>query len=218
MAADRKLDIIGICDHNSAENVEATIRAADNVGNLRVFGGMEITTAEEVHIVGLFEKVQSVLQLQQTIYANLPPGENDVTVFGEQIIVNESDEINGYNNKLLIGATNLSLSEVVEKIHQQGGIAIASHVEREAFSIMSQLGFIPIGLPIDAIELSQSRNISLMMKTSGIDKYPLLVSSDAHSLKEIGQSITEFEIAEATITEIKKAFSSTEGRKITIRA
>ena len=35
-----------------------------------------------------------------------------------------------------------------------GGIAIASHIDREAFGIVGQLGFIPEGLSLDALELS----------------------------------------------------------------
>ena len=49
------LDVIGICDHNTAENVPA-VRCAGSELNLRVLGGMEITTQEEVHILALFDE------------------------------------------------------------------------------------------------------------------------------------------------------------------
>ena len=51
------LGMIAICDHNSAANTEAVQKAAG--GLLTVIAGMEITTAEEVHVIGLFPTVQS---------------------------------------------------------------------------------------------------------------------------------------------------------------
>ena len=46
------LDSIAVCDHNSAENAGAVQRAG-NAAGLAVIPGMEITSAEEVHILGL---------------------------------------------------------------------------------------------------------------------------------------------------------------------
>ncbi|UCF16607.1 MAG: PHP domain-containing protein, partial [Phycisphaerales bacterium] len=45
------LDMIGICDHNSAENAGAVMRAGERAG-LAVIPGMEVTSREEVHILG----------------------------------------------------------------------------------------------------------------------------------------------------------------------
>ncbi|MCK4422275.1 PHP domain-containing protein, partial [candidate division WOR-3 bacterium] len=103
-ALELNIDIIGICDHNSAENVQA----AKNAGakkKITVLAGMEITSVEEVHIIALFDKTQDILKLQDIIYEKLPPEENKEEFFGQQIIVNEFDEVEGYNKKLLIGAT-----------------------------------------------------------------------------------------------------------------
>lgn len=217
-AMKRQLDIIGICDHNSAENVQATINAAKRVGKLIVFGGMEITTAEEVHIISLFDSINSILRLQSTVYAHLPPAKNIADVFGEQIIANEYDEVDGYNTRLLMSATSLSLTDVVQIIQERGGIAIASHVDRNAFSITYQLGFIPTDLPLDAVELSHIALASQSSKTiRGIEGFPSITASDAHALGEIGQGITEFYIAEPTIVEFKKALNAIAGRKITIQ-
>ncbi len=51
-AVARGLDVIAICDHNTAENVRYVIRAAEREP-LRIIPGMEITTSEEVHILAL---------------------------------------------------------------------------------------------------------------------------------------------------------------------
>ena len=49
------LDMIGICDHNSAENVMAVKKAAEKEG-LTVIGGIEVTSREEIHILALFDE------------------------------------------------------------------------------------------------------------------------------------------------------------------
>ena len=48
------LDMIAICDHNSAENTAAFIRAGDEKG-LKVLPGIEVTSREEIHLIALFD-------------------------------------------------------------------------------------------------------------------------------------------------------------------
>ena len=40
--------------------------------------------------------------------------------------MNEYDEVEGFNGRLLIGATDLPLQEIIAGIHGEGGIAIAA--------------------------------------------------------------------------------------------
>lgn len=217
-AEEMKLDIIAICDHNSAENVKATINAAKGK-NLTVLAGMEVTSSEEVHVIALLNTVKAVLTLQDLVYSTLLPGENNEELFGQQIIANEFDEVEGYNNKLLIGATTLSLEEIVKTIHTYGGLAIASHIDRETYSIIGQLGFIPKDLNIDALEISpHTTRAQVNINIPKTEKYPLVRSSDAHFLKDIGKVITSFLLAQPSFNEIKMAFSQRDGRKIVMEA
>jgi PHP family Zn ribbon phosphoesterase len=214
----KKLDMIAICDHNSAENLRAASSAARDT-NLTVLAGMEITSSEEVHVIGLFEDVDIALVMQQLVYQHLAPGENKEELFGEQIIVNEFDEVEGYNRRLLIGATSLSISEIVQEIHQLGGLAIASHVDRETYSIIGQLGFIPDDLELDALEISSSiTHADAATKTPEIENFPVISSSDAHNLDEIGKAIARFKIGAPTIEELDKAFKDKEGRSVILGA
>ena len=150
-ALDRGLDVIAICDHNSAENAAAVSRAAEPVG-LAVIRGMEVTSREEVHVLGLFDDERSLEAVQDVVHDHLP-GENDPDTFGDQLVMDEHDQVVGSSPRLLIGATTLTLHEVVRTIHELGGIAIASHVDRPSFSVISQLGFIPEGLELDLKEI-----------------------------------------------------------------
>ena len=213
-AIKKELDIIAVCDHNSCENVQATIKAARDTG-LTVLSGMEITSAEEAHIIALFPAYDAAHTFQGTVYQHLTPGENDDALFGEQIIVNEFDEVEGYERRLLIAATDLPVGAIVSEIHRLHGIAIASHVDREAYSIIGQLGFIPDDLPLDAVEVSASLSIpEACRKFPQIDKYTLISSSDAHFLHDIGKVVTQLMIENPTLEEINKAFKGSENRSV----
>jgi predicted metal-dependent phosphoesterase TrpH len=209
----KKLDAIAICDHNSAENVLAVKKAAAKEG-IFVLAGMEICTSEEVHILGFFDDDKALLEMQDTIYENLS-GENDEKYFGEQLIVNESDKFIGITRKLLIGSTGLSVSEIVDLIHDQGGLAVASHVDRDAYSIIAQLGFIPKELPLDALEVSWRCGYD-KISTFENSGYPIIRSSDAHYLEDIGKVFTNFLLEKLSFTEMAMAFRGTKGRTISI--
>jgi predicted metal-dependent phosphoesterase TrpH/anti-sigma regulatory factor (Ser/Thr protein kinase) len=200
------LDMIAICDHNSAENVSAVARAGAREG-LAVIGGMEVTSQEEVHILALLGAEEPLMDLQDMIYKNLP-GENDIEAFGPQTIVDEWDNEVGTNSKLLIGATTLTVEQIVDAIHERGGLAIASHVDRERFSLIGQLGFIPKGLELDAVEVSPRAT-----SREGYD-YPVVSSSDAHFLSDIGRSTTAFAVEEASFAELRKALRGEGGRRV----
>lgn len=210
-AKKKGIDIIGICDHNSTENSLAVMNAARKT-HIKVIPGMEVTSQEEVHVLALFDKVEDALKLQELVYENLP-GENDEKAFGRQVIVNENEEVEGFNNKLLIGATTIPLEEVIRLIHSFGGISIASHIDREAFSIVGQLGFIPENLALDALEISPRMTFKEAIKTYPYD-YPITCSSDAHYPDDVGKGHTSFLLEEGSLAEIKKALKNEDGRKL----
>ena len=202
------LDMIGICDHNSAENVAAVVKAGVREG-LPVIPGMEITSREEVHILGLFNTQQDLMHLQDMVYENLH-GENYEQSFGPQTVVDEWDRVVGTNHRLLIGATTLTVEQVVKAIHRRAGLVIASHVDRERFSLIGQLGFIPKGLGLDAVEVSTLSAIKQEYD------YPVVTFSDAHFLEDIGNSFTHFMIEDVSVDEIKKALNNEMGRRIIV--
>ena len=209
-AKELHLDAIGVCDHNAAENVEPVRKIGKREG-LKVFGGMEVTTREEIHVLALFGDDRDLGALQELVWQHLS-GKNNSEAFGPQYIVDEQDYVSGMCEKLLIGATDLSIDEVVTAIHRRKGLAIASHIDREVFSIISQLGFIPEGLKLDALELSASGKTTLFKYR--LPDCPIVSFSDAHHLDDIGKVSTTFSVEEPTLEELKKAFSGLEGRKI----
>ena len=209
------LDLIAICDHNTVENAEVAIREGKKQG-LQVLPGMEICSKEEVHILALFDSMAPALEMQSYVYSNLP-GDNNPEVFGFQVVANERDEVLGENPRLLIGATRIGLHAIAEKTHILGGLCLCCHVDRPAYGIINQLGFIPTDLAIDGVEVSHRVNLADANKAvSGIEKFPCITTSDAHFLDDIGKVWTVFQLEEPTLAEIRLAFLKKAGRRIIV--
>ncbi|MBN1570463.1 MAG: PHP domain-containing protein [Acidobacteria bacterium] len=207
------LDAIAVCDHNSVENAAAVQRAGDTAG-LAVIPGMEITSAEEVHILGLLPDLTAAMELQAKVYRALP-GRNDEKAFGMQVVANEFAEVLGFNEHLLSGATTLNVEKVVAAIHEVDGLAVASHVDREGFGIIGQLGFIPPGLPLDAVEVSQRMPLPAARASfAPKGEYSILCASDAHEPKDIARAATYVLMQEASLAELRRALAGEGGRAI----
>ncbi|HEX7503720.1 MAG TPA: PHP domain-containing protein [Syntrophales bacterium] len=211
MSLARRLDIIAICDHNSSENVQYVIQCAKGTG-LTVLPGMEITSSEEVHVLALFDKLENLTPLQDLVYRHLP-GKNDEDIFGCQAIVNEHDEVEGLSERLLIGATTLPLQQIVNASRRFGGLAVAAHIDRESFGILGQLGFIPEGLALDALEISRRTGLAeARRRWPELARSAFVESSDSHIITDIGKGITRAFLEEATTAELRMAFEKKNGR------
>ncbi len=207
------LDMIAICDHNSAENLNSFIEAGKKRG-LAVLPGMEVASREEIHLVALFNRPEDCLTLQEWVYGHLP-GRNEEDVFGPQILVDENSETIGHSDKMLIGATLLPFEQIVSFVKNLQGVAIASHIDRQAFSLIGQLGFIPEGVSLDGLEISSRTTMEeARNRFRSYQHFAFVRFSDAHFLEEIGKASTQFLLEERTSTEIKMALHSQEGRKV----
>jgi hypothetical protein len=205
--------VIAICDHNTAENVGAVMKAGEN-REISVLPGIEICSKEEVHIIALFDKLDSTLAMQDYVYANLT-GDNNPEIFGYQVVANEQDEVLGENPRLLIGATQLGIYDIVEKTHSLGGLSLSSHVDRTAYGIIGQLGFIPSDLKIDGVEVSYRVPLDKAVnEVPGSGKLPCMTASDAHFLDDIGKAWTMFVMAKPTTNEIRRALRGKDGRRV----
>ena len=188
------LMMIFITDHNSMENAEAAMKAAEKYENLKVYPGMEITSREEVHTLALFENVQDAYAVQFDIYKYIP-GIISEKESHEQVIANENDEVEGYCSKSLFSAVDRNIDYIVNLIHQNNGLAVAAHIDRPSFSVISQLGFIPEDLNYDALEVSPNTGLekAKTIYKEYSDKYNFVTGSDSHWLDNIGKVYTEFE-------------------------
>ncbi len=212
-ALETGLDLIVICDHNSSENVRYVIRAASGK-NIKILPGMEITTREEVHLVAIFNSLNDLAFMQEIIYNKLS-GANDEDLFGVQAVVNEKAEVEEINNRFLLGAADLPLDEAIAYIHRYDGLAVAAHIDRENFSVLSQLGLIDPGMNFDALEISAATGIrKAREKYKELAEYTFITSSDAHYINDIGRSVTKVVMEKPDFGEVKMAFRKQDGRRI----
>ncbi|GAB6138862.1 PHP domain-containing protein [Halanaerobaculum tunisiense] len=189
-ALDCGLDLIAITDHNSAENVQVAVELAQKTP-LTIIPGMEVTTVEEVHLLCLFATVEQILDWQEIVYQALPDRQNQEDVFGPQIITNQADEYIAKLDKLLLTATDLTVQQVVNQVTELGGLVIPAHVDKKNYSLLANLGFIPPGLNISIVEISDKMNFEqAITKFNQLKNYSVVTSSDAHYLDDISKSMS----------------------------
>lgn len=201
MAQVMGLDCIALTDHNTCLNCPALFRAAKGT-ELTVLAGMELCTMEEIHVVCLFAELDNALRFSEYVATTLPPVKNRPDVFGDQLIVDENDEIVGTVDILLNMASGISVDDVPSLVEQFGGVAFPAHIDRPSYSIIAALGDIP-PLGFTAYEVSQNGDPEALA-----EQYPqlrsmkLLRDSDSHSLESLAGEPPALDIPDVTPTGI----------------
>ncbi|MGL4368763.1 MAG: PHP-associated domain-containing protein, partial [Spirochaetota bacterium] len=182
------LGCIAVTDHNTALNCPALKKVCERRGLACLFG-MEITSTEEVHLLALFDDCNAAVDMGDFIYKSLPDIPNDPEAFGDQVYVDEEENILGELDKYLGAGAQLTIDEIGDAVHSRGGLFIPSHVDRPLYSMISQLGFLPDG-NYDALEFSRHfmRRGEDIRKINTDDRYPVITNSDAHFLEGIGSA------------------------------
>lgn len=211
MAVLKGLDVISITDHNACDNVIAVTRAAS--ARLLVLPGMELQTREEVHLLCYFPSLEALMDYDKLIRKHMIFVRNITKMHGNQQIMNEYDMIVGERKELLIASVDISLVKAVNEVRSRGGVPVPAHIDRTAYGIISQLGFIPKELNFTSFELSSriwknsnetERNTSGYFESkfqkhlSGL----FYCSSDAHRLDEILEREMFLEVDELSIKAI----------------
>ena len=180
MARVKGLDVIALTDHNTALNTPEAVAAGEAYG-VQVIPGMEITSREEVHILGYFSSVQDALAAGDTVYAHLPQVENQPALFGNQIIVGPEDAPSGTLGKLLINATDLSVAEVCALVRSFGGVPVPAHINRGANGMIGALGLMPFLPEYPVVEVYPGVACPAYATKGRF----VLHSSDAHRLEDL---------------------------------
>ena len=188
MATLNGLQIAALTDHNTTANCKAFFKAAKAYGVIPI-AGMELTTAEDIHVVCLFPDLESASAFDEEVQKKRIRIPNKPGIFGNQFIMNEDDEITGEEPDLLINATLLSLEDAFHLAYQHGGVSYPAHIDRPSNGMISVLGAFPEDPPYTVYEL---RMASASEEYRG--RFPILnqlrqiVSSDAHDLGSISEA------------------------------
>ncbi|MDR3271229.1 MAG: PHP domain-containing protein [Peptococcaceae bacterium] len=202
------IDVGAVSDHNSTRNCPAFLEAAEKAGILAV-PAMELTTAEEAHILCLLPSLAAAEELDRYVYARLPPVKNRADVFGKQLMMDAEDGVIGQEPHLLITATSIGVHDVAGLLNDLGGIAIPAHIDRTSFSILSNLGFITKEMGFEALETTRGADFdALAAAQAEVRGMPVIINSDAHRLDDIFDAEFELEAdeisAEGVIEAIRK--------------
>lgn len=195
MAMIKGLDVIAVTDHNSTRQLPAVAEAAAMNG-LKFIYGCELESSEEVHLLGYFKSMKQADLLQNWINSKMPDIMNKTDFFGEEEIMNSRDEMIGIEERLLIVSLNASLSECIERIHELDGTAVLAHVMDRKNSVTTQLGFIPMDLPYDGLEVkseTQKEEVLKLHPWINENKTIWLYDSDAHRLTDISEAVHEID-------------------------
>jgi PHP family Zn ribbon phosphoesterase len=216
-AIENGMQMIAVTDHNSAENVEAVVTCG-RLHGLKVIPGMEVASREEVHLVCLLGSVANALELQQIVYAALPGGQNRPDTFGRQLVMDGEGNTKSECLRLLMGAADLSLEEIIRAVHRLEGLVIAAHIDRPSFSVIANLGMVPPGAQFDALEISASlTRDDAVARFPFIASFPLVTASDAHFPQEIGSSPTLFLLEKMDLDEMRMALQGRGEREYLIQ-
>ena len=196
------IQILALTDHNSGKNLPAFFAAAKQVKEeqgipLLALGGMELTTAEEVHTLCLFENCEAALAFDRLVEAKLPNIDHRPEIFGRQLLVDEEGEECGEYSKLLIPAADISLYEVRPLVEDLGGICFPAHIDRSSYSLLANLGLFPTDCGFPCFEVADIAKAEELMRLGVVPSSLLpLSSSDAHRLEDLGSKQQKIELPE----------------------
>lgn len=189
-------DIVALTDHNSVGNCAAFCQAAGAYG-LLALPGMELTCAEEVHVVCLFPDLEHALPFGELVRRRLPSMDNDPRFFGPQLRMDAQDRLLGEETALLAGATDISIHDVAALVGQYNGLAYPAHIDRDSFSVLSNLGLWDPGMGFSLAEISRHCPPALLRRPD-LAEVRFITGCDAHYLDQIPDAAQTMRLPEKT--------------------
>lgn len=191
-------DIIALTDHNSCLNCPAAVKAGEEAG-ITVVPGMELCTAEEIHTVCLFPTLDSALDFSEYVKTTMPQIKNDESIFGNQYIMDHTDNILGSEDVLLTTASGISIDDVVKEVAKFQGVVFPAHLDRASYSVLSVLGFMYPEMNFNVAEFTHKAYIPQYEELHPLLKnMKKLRNSDAHYLENMLEAQEEIDLPECT--------------------
>lgn len=201
-------DVIALTDHNTSKNCPAVMKAGEEIG-LTVIPGMELCTAEEVHIVCLFPSLEKALAFSDYVRETVPPIKNKAAVFGEQTVMDEKDEAIGEEEILLVTASSIRTEKVVKTVTEYGGFCFPAHIDRSSYSVISNLGTIDESFGFTCVEIFDlTKEEALKKQFPYLFGVPILSDSDAHYLENMRPASLQIEAKSNSIEDVFASIKS----------
>lgn len=195
------LDIMALTDHNTVRNCPHFFEAAYRHGIIPI-AGMELTTSEEIHIICLFENLESAISFEKFIEDKRFKIKNRTDIFGNQLICDSEDNVLATEEYLLSNATMVSFDEVYDLVKSFNGVCYPAHIDRDSNSVTAVLGGLPPNHPFKFCELHDKNN-SERFADMGCE---FIISSDAHYLWDISEKENYFLLPDDDKNAVKNLF------------
>lgn len=193
MAAIKGLGIVALTDHNSTKNCRAFFAAAKRHGIVPI-AGMELTTAEDVHIVCLFPTLEAAENFDDEYRSFRILYKNRKDIFGDQLILDEEDNVIGEEEHLLLNASTLSIEDAERLAKKYGAAVFPAHIDRDENGIIAALGCVPETPHFHAVEFRDRESIGEYSEKYGLSDKLILTDSDAHYLWDISEAENYIEL------------------------
>ena len=208
MSVVKGLQVIALTDHNTCKNCPAFLKIAREFG-ITAIPGMELTTAEEVHVVCLFPTLEDAMAFDAYVEPRILPIPNKPEKWGNQIITDENDEPAGPFDTLLISATDISFDSVYDLLKQFHGVMIPAHIEKSTFSLLANLGFVPPDSKFKCFELKNMGKLHEVVKANPIlADLNVITDSDAHQIDLINEPVNTILCEENSVEAVLKALTA----------
>lgn len=188
MAKIKNLRAVAITDHNTCKNCRPFERVCDHYGIVAV-PGMEVTTAEEIHVLVYFRTVEDAEGFEQELDGYRMKIKNRIDLFGNQQILDEDDNIIGEYEYLLPSATMLSVDELYEKASKYGAAVVPAHIDKTSNGMIGILGMMPEAPVFGCVEIKDKSKTEKIKENNPIlENTPVISDSDAHCLWDINEA------------------------------
>lgn len=192
------LNIIAICDHNSIGNVKSAMKVSEDLP-ITVVPGMELETMEEAHFICLFPTLSMAERFDEWLSPYKNQIKNRPEIFGEQLYLDENDEIKGHEEHLLVAAASCSIYDAAPKVREFGGVIIPAHVDKSSYSIISNLGTVPEDLGFTTVEISKrTTKEEAISRFPYLSQYQIITNSDSHYLDSFYEQENPIELSRPT--------------------
>ncbi|HNW24597.1 MAG TPA: PHP domain-containing protein [Candidatus Cloacimonas sp.] len=207
---------LAITDHNSMANCAAYQKVAEKEKLLFTWG-VEIQSAEEIHLLAYFDDPIAAQKFDVELYNSLLPIDNDPDFFGDQVVIDENENILRVETRALINSSQWDLNTVVEKVGNYNGLVVPAHIDAYVNSILSQLGFLPDKPHFPILGISAGLDVKSWLKEHPeLQDRALLRASDAHYLSDLGKGFSTITVEKPLAQELLLAAKGVGRRHIEI--
>lgn len=189
MAKLKNLRAVALTDHNTCGNVRAFETACERYG-IVALPGMEVTTAEEIHVLVYFSSVDAAEEFEAELDAYRMRIPNRADIFGKQQLLDCDDNIVGEYEYLLTVATSLSLEQLYELAFSRGAAVVPAHIEKSSNSIIAILGAVPEEPRFPCVEFKDPEKVEqTVSENPALKGARVIFDGDAHLLWDINESL-----------------------------